>query len=126
MELDTAPKKLSELSTKAQHHHGAVQPFIAGSMESQSGYDTYRVYLLFDDDVGMSMYAGASADPRTAVSLLRRSGFATHAVDRTAACDAFGIARGRPTDSERESNVHTLILLRSLRRRVQCTVAVYR
>ena len=60
VELDTAPKKLSELSTKAQHHHGAVQPFIAGSRESQSGYDTYRVYLLFDDDVGMSMYAGAS------------------------------------------------------------------
>ena len=42
------------------HHHGAVQPFIAGAMESESGYDTYRVYLLFDDDVGMSMYAGAS------------------------------------------------------------------
>ena len=63
VELDTAPKKLSELSTKAQHHHGAVQPFIAGSMESQSGYDTYRVYLLFDDDVGMSMYAGAPPTP---------------------------------------------------------------
>ena len=68
VELDSAPKKLSELSTKAKHHHGAVQPFIAGSMESHAGYDTYRVYLLFDEKVGMSMYASASTSPAARVA----------------------------------------------------------
>ena len=50
------------------HHHGAVQPFIAGSMESHAGYDTYRVYLLFDEKVGMSMYASASTSPAARVA----------------------------------------------------------
>ena len=30
---------------------------MASSSEGLVGYDTFRVYLLFDDDVGKSMYA---------------------------------------------------------------------
>jgi len=90
VELDTAPKKLSELSTKAQHHHGAVQPFIAGSMESQSGYDTYRVYLLFDDDVGMSMYA-AYGDEYSALSLSTDDGSSFFQVETPFGTDTGGV-----------------------------------
>jgi hypothetical protein len=57
LEHPDAPKRLDQLSTKATHQHGAVQPFVAAASERLSGYDTYRVYLLFDDDIGQSMYA---------------------------------------------------------------------
>ena len=57
LERPDAPKKLGKMSTNAKHQHGAVQPFVAAASERLSGYDTYRVYLLFDDDIGRSMYA---------------------------------------------------------------------
>jgi len=57
LERPDAPKKLGKMSTNAKHQHGAVQPFVAAASERLSGYDTYRVYLLFDDAIGQSMYA---------------------------------------------------------------------
>eukprot|EP01052_Picozoa_sp_SAG31_P032385 SAG31_NODE_3546_length_4100_cov_3.507182_7_plen_118_part_00 len=57
LEKPDAARALKDLSTKAKHQHGAVQPFVATSSEKLAGYDTYRVYLLFDDDIGQSMYA---------------------------------------------------------------------
>ena len=63
LERPNAPKKLDQLSTRADglvaatHQHGVVQPFVAAASERFSGYDTYRVYLLFDDAIGQSMYA---------------------------------------------------------------------
>lgn len=50
-------KKLDQYGTGATHHHGACQPYIASSSKGPVGYDTYRVYLIFDDDVGRNLYA---------------------------------------------------------------------
>lgn len=90
VELDTAPKQLKDLSTKAKHHHGAVQPFIAGSMESEPGYDTYRVYLLFDDKVGASMYA-VYGDEYSALSIHTDDGSSFYQVESPFGTDTGGV-----------------------------------
>ena len=66
LERPDARVMLKDLSTKATHQHGAVQPFVATSSEKMAGYDTYRVYLLFDDSIGQSVrqrIAAAAAPP---------------------------------------------------------------